>query len=124
MIHLLDMTLTISRSRSRDLSKLVLIVLLTTLCSCSNVPRALQIQDVPVDKPKIAEALPNPNPIQTYPIEWVVITKETVPSGEGWVFYALKPKDYENLARTQADTQRWVTETLWRLDYYRRKLND
>lgn len=38
---------------------------------------------------------------------------------EDFVFIALTPRDYENLAINNAEALRWVKEAKWRLDYYR-----
>lgn len=79
------------------------------------------VADLP--RPKDNPPLPDPAPIQTFPYAWKVITPKTLPSGDSWVFFAVSPKDYENMARTQADTLRWVCEAAWRLRYYRDALN-
>lgn len=75
---------------------------------------------VPFDlaKPETIQPLPNPSPINVVGIKWVVITPKTLPQGDNWVLYALTPKDYENLSRTNADTIRWVSESQWRLNLY------
>ena len=36
-----------------------------------------------------------------------------------FVFFALTPQDYENLSTNFADVTRWITEAMWRLNYYR-----
>ena len=77
-----------------------------------------------LDRPEPRPALPNPSPIQTAPVQWVVVTPENLPEGSEWVFFALTPKDYENLSRNQADTLRWVTEAHWRLRYYRGEIQE
>lgn len=61
--------------------------------------------------------LPPPEPIETLPLEWDVITNENAPEGE-WVFFALTPEQYEVLSRNMAEILRWVKEAQWRLDYY------
>lgn len=73
-----------------------------------------------LDLPKPPEkvTLPPPQPIQVIPFKWVVVTPGDLPKGDDWVLFALTPEDYKALARTQADTLRWVTEASWRLEYY------
>lgn len=44
------------------------------------------------------------------------MTPERLPAGTDWVVFALSPRDYENLARAQADALRWATEMTHRLD--------
>lgn len=74
---------------------------------------------VEIERPPDKIKLPNPAPIRQHPFVWKVLTPETLPSDDGWVYYALKVEDYENLARNMADIQRWVKEAMWRLEYYR-----
>lgn len=69
-------------------------------------------------QPQRKPNLPNPEPIAVRDVEWVVLTPETVPKGN-YIFFALSPEDYKDLALIQADTLRWVKEALWRLNYYR-----
>lgn len=72
-------------------------------------------------QPEKTPALPNPQPIDTAPLNWIIVTPDRLPAGDGWVLIALTPKDYETLARNQADTLRWVREAMWRLRYYRQE---
>jgi len=48
-----------------------------------------------------------------------VLTADTIPEGDKWVFIALTPKFYENLTKNGAEDQRWMTEATWQLRYYR-----
>jgi hypothetical protein len=47
-----------------------------------------------------------------------VVTPGRLPEGD-FVLFALTPRDYENLARTLADTLRWVREASHRLEEQR-----
>lgn len=38
------------------------------------------------------------------------------------VYFALTPKEYEELSLNMADILRWVKEARWRLDYYKQNL--
>jgi hypothetical protein len=73
---------------------------------------------IEVPKPDARPALPNPEPINTAPIEFKILTPETIPDGE-YVYYGMNVRDYETLARNMADILRWVKDAKWRLDYYR-----
>ena len=74
---------------------------------------------VDIERPDSRPALPDPQPIDTAPITWEVLTPDKLPEGDGWVRYAITVKDYETLARNIADALRWVKEAEWRLRYYR-----
>lgn len=74
---------------------------------------------VNIEQPDVRPPLPNPRPIETAPFKWQVITRERLPEGDNWVYYAITPKDYEVLSRNMADILRWVREARWRMDYYR-----
>lgn len=75
---------------------------------------------VAIDRPEERPALPNPAPIEEpRKIEWKVLTPETLPAGDNWVFFGLTPEDYEDLSMNTADLLRWIEEALWRLQYYR-----
>lgn len=89
------------------------------LAACSGLP-TVDIHTTPVDAPKPKErpVLPNPEPIQTAPFKFKVLTPKTAPEGD-YVFYGLTVKDYETLARNMADIVRWIKEAQWRLNYYR-----
>lgn len=55
--------------------------------------------------------------MQTLPIEWRVLTPDNPPEGD-YVYFAITPRDYENLSRGMADILRWMEEASWRLEYY------
>lgn len=52
------------------------------------------------------------------PVQWKVVTRETLPREGDYVFFALTPREYENLAMNWAEAIRWATEAAWRLNYY------
>lgn len=68
-------------------------------------------------KPDNKPLLPNPLPINVWPIKWEVIQQEGPK-------YCITPQSYENLSMTQADTLRWIREAKWRLNYYRGEAQD
>lgn len=84
------------------------------------MPQAPEIQvAVPkIEKPNSCKIFPDPLPINTRSVVWKVITKDNVPKNDEWVYFALDPKNYENLALTQADITRWIQEAMWRLNKY------
>ena len=90
------------------------------LSACSSVPAALNVLTAPVqiDRPTERPPLPNPPPIETRKLEWTVLTPETLPLGDDWVFFGLTPRAYEDLSLNQADTLRFIDEAMWRLNYY------
>jgi len=96
---------------------------LLLLSACSSAPRELQVTTAPVElpRPEATPPLPNPEPINTASVNWIIVTPDRLPAGDGWVLIALTPQDYETLARNQADTLRWVREAMWRLQYYRQE---
>ena len=69
----------------------------------------------PPEKPVLA----NPSPVQQVRVTWKVLTPGTIPEGEDCVFFGLTSKNYENLAINQAELLRFITEAMFRLNYYR-----
>lgn len=67
--------------------------------------------------------LPNPTPIRTLPVDWVVITPATLPEGD-FVIFGMDANSYENLSSNMADILRWVTEAKVRLNTYREALQN
>src|SRR3546814_66691 len=112
--------LRLSRSRSRALLSAVSMTALLTFSGCSSLPQ-LDIRTAPVDAPRPAALpnIPNPKPIETALVEWVVLTPERLPTEDGWVYYGLTPEQYETLARNMAEILRGVRAAQWRLEYSR-----
>lgn len=119
-----SMTSQSSRGVSRASLSVVSILVLGLLSACSSVPQALEVQTVPmkVKRPQERPPLPNPRPIEQREVEWRVLTPDTLPDGNGWVFFAITPRDYEDASLNQAEIQRFVREAMWRLRYYRGEL--
>jgi len=89
------------------------------LCACSNAPQELPtVKLQAVEKPNPIN-LPDPNPVRLLKVKFIVITDATLPSGKGWTYIAMSPKDYENLSKNHAELLRWVREAKTRLKYYR-----
>lgn len=85
--------------------------LLIALGACSGTqPSKLVFTPSNTDKPSDAPVkLPLPKPIKTLPF------KVKVENGK----VCLAPKDYENLAKNQAEILRWVKEARQQLRHYR-----
>lgn len=64
-----------------------------------------------IDRPT-KPALPEPSPIQMLPVRWEVLNVQGQP------YFALTPKQYQNLSRNQAEILRWVQEAIYQLQYY------
>lgn len=82
----------------------------------------MKTTEIQVDRPTSLPNLPNPEPLKLRPFDWQVITPETVPEGDDWVFLAITPRDYETLSLNTAELMRFIREAMWRLRYYRGEL--
>jgi len=70
--------------------------------------------------PPAKAVLPNPKPLNLeVMVKWKVLIKDRLPENDKFVYYCVVPKDYEKLARNNAEVLRWIKEARWRLDYYR-----
>lgn len=109
---------TLCRSPSRASLSVVSILALLTFSGCSSLP--LQVTSTPADieRPVEKPVIPDPQPINTAPVKWLVLTPDRLPKGGAWVYYGITPQQYEVMARNMADILRWVKEARWRLDYY------
>lgn len=93
---------------------------LSVLTACSAVPQALRVETATtgIERPKKRPPLPNPEPINTLPVEWKVMKEgDVVPDGAA--LFCLSPRGYESISRNQAEILRWVEGAHWRLRYYR-----
>lgn len=70
-------------------------------------------------EPPARAKLPDPDPPNLLDYEWKVLTPETLPEGDGWVFFALTPGDFQKAALNDAEKLRWALEVMWRLRYYK-----
>ena len=106
---------------SRASLSAALIAVLLTSSACSSVKRLEALwTPVEIERPSQAKPnLPNPQPIEINNFKFKVLTETTLPKESGWVYYGLRPQDYEILARNTAEMLRWIKEANWRLKYYR-----
>ena len=96
-------------------SGLMLVLLVSFGCSAA---KQVEIPTVQIPQPNLRPNLPDPEPIETRPIEWKVLTeKDKLVKGQAYI--ALTPKDYEELSLSMADVLRWIKEARWRLQYYK-----
>lgn len=99
---------------------------LLALTGCLSAPprEVLTATPIEVERPPERPVIPNPDPIRLRDVQWRVITPETLPEGEDWVFYAVDAEGYEDLSLNNAETTRWVIEASYRLRYYRGELDE
>ncbi len=97
---------------------------LVLLSACSAVPPVLSVLTtaLQMDRPEERPPLPNPRPIEQRELRWKVLTPETLPKNDDWVYFGITPRDYEDLSLNQAEVLRFVREVMWRLRYYRNEL--
>lgn len=84
---------------------------LLVFSGCSNAPRTLDVNATPIEVPAPPTRPPVviPAPLDLVPVTFNVVTPDRMPEGD-WVFIALHPRQYENLARNHAEILRWVRE--------------
>ena len=109
------------------------LLILISLTSCSlvrpePVPDVKQVEVVTIEKPAPVYHPPLPNQISPLPVEWRVLTPETMKiylddlnAGKAPVdaYYGLTPKGYENLSTNIAEIKRYIRQTLSIIQYYR-----
>jgi len=109
------------------------LLILISLTSCSlvrpePVPDVKQVEVVTIEKPAPVYHPPLPNQISPLPVEWRVLTPETMKiylddlnAGKAPVdaYYGLTPKGYENLSTNIAEIKRYIRQALSVIQYYR-----
>ena len=115
------------------MKSLLTLLILTSLTSCSlvrpePVPDLKQVEVVTIEKPAPVYHPPLPNQISPLPVEWRVLTPETMKiylddlnAGKAPVdaYYGLTPKGYENLSTNIAEIKRYIRQVLSVIEYYR-----
>ena len=115
------------------MKSLPLLLILTSLTSCAlvrpePVPDVKQVEVVTIEKPAPVYHPPLPNQIAPLPVEWRVLTPETMQiylndlnAGKAPVdaYYGLTPKGYENLSTNIAEIKRYIRQTISIIEYYR-----
>lgn len=84
----------------------------------------MEVQTVPIEVPRPPErpTLPAPLPVSLLPVDWVVVTSDSLPPGDGWVIIGLTPAQYEALSLNMAELLRWAQEAGYQIRYYRGEL--
>ena len=113
--------------------KLLLILLVLNGCSLlpskTDSPKVQAVEVVTVAKTPLRYHPPLPNSVATLPVEWTVLTPDTMSEyledlREGNAptnaFYGLTTKGYENLSQNMAEVQRYIRQVLSIISYYRR----
>ena len=115
------------------MKSLLTLLILISLTSCSlvrpePVPDVKQVEVVTIEKPAPVYHPPLPNQISPLPVEWRVLTPETMKiylddlnAGKAPVdaYYGLTPKGYENLSTNIAEIKRYIRQALSVIQYYR-----
>ena len=118
-----SMTSRICHKAAQILLSLALMLALIGLGGCSG---AKQVEVVPTvvktKRPPKVSVVPDPDPIKLGSVKWRVISSKRLPSGKDWVVIGVSPKDYETLAKNEAEKLRWIKEAKSRLKYYRERL--
>jgi len=112
-----------------------LLPLLLVLSGCSllpsrtDSPKVQTVEVATVAKPPPRYHPPLPNAVATLPVEWTVLTPETMSEyledlREGNAptnaFYGLTTKGYENLSQNMSEVTRYIRQVLSIIEYYRR----
>ena len=113
--------------------KLLPILLVLSGCSLlpsqTDSPKVQAVEVVTVAKIPVRYHPPLPNAVATLPVEWTVLTPETMSEyledlREGNAptnaFYGLTTKGYENLSQNMAEVTRYIRQVLSIIEYYRR----
>ena len=113
--------------------KLLPILLVLSGCSLlpsqTDSPKVQAVEVVTVAKTPTRYHPPLPNAVATLPVEWTVLTPETMSEyledlREGNAptnaFYGLTTKGYENLSQNMAEVTRYIRQVLSIIEYYRR----
>jgi hypothetical protein len=93
-----------------------------------SVPEVKPVEVITVEVPAPMYHPPLPNQIVPMPVEWKVLTPDTMAiylsdleKGEApsQAYYGLTNKGYENLSNNMAEVKRYIRQTLSILQYYR-----
>ena len=98
------------------MNKLILIGILLTLASCSNVKELLTIKPVIVEKPALI--INKPRPVKSEVVNFIVITKDNMEakfkelgkSEKDVVVFALTDNSYKALSLSVADLRRYIIQ--------------
>ena len=107
----------------------VLPILVLSGCSVLEPPPQITpVEVVTIEKPAPVYHPPKPSAITTLPVEWTVLTPETMQeylddlaqgNAPTNAFYGLTTKGYENLSSNMADVIRYIRQLTSIVDYYK-----
>lgn len=92
------------------------------------VPETKKVEVVTVTQPAAVYHPPLPNAISTLPVEWKVLTPETMQeylddlnkgNAPTNAYYGLSTKGYENLSANMAEVKRYIRQVLSIVQYYK-----
>ena len=114
------------------MKKIAILLSLLLISSCSifgdRTPIVKPVKIITVERPAPIYHPSLPERIDGVPVIWKVFTPtlmrryvDSLEAGEApvVVYYALTVKDYENLANHMADIERYITQLLILVDYYK-----
>ena len=114
------------------MKKIAILLSLLLISSCSifgdRTPVVKPIKVITIEKPSPVYHPSLPESIDGVPVVWKVFTPtlmreyvDKVEIGEApiVVYYAITVKDYENLSNHMADIERYITQLLTLVDYYK-----
>jgi hypothetical protein len=108
---------------------LIAILSLIVITSCASFPRAKPVEVVTISKPPPMFHPPLPLELQLAEVEFEVLTPEIMEEYLALVkegkapsrpYYALTTQGYENISNNIADIQRYITNVLAIVEYYRK----
>ena len=115
--------------------KVVIVLVLLLISGCSwfggsktSIPEVRQVKVVTVVKEAPVYHPPLPNAITFLPVEWKILTPETMEeylkdleegNAPANAWHSLTSKGYENLSGNIADIKRYIRQTLSIVKYYR-----
>ena len=92
------------------------------------IPETTPVEIVTVTQPAVVYHPVLPNPISTQPVEWKVLTPDTMQEyladlEEGNAptnaYYGLSTRGYENLSNNMAEIKRYIRQVLNIVEYYK-----
>jgi len=115
------------------MKRLLIVVAIVLSSGCSSfpsfsVPEVRPVEVVTIELPAPMYHPPLPNQVTPMPVEWRVLTPDTMAAylvdlenGEApsQAYYGLTNKGYENLSNNMAEVKRYIRQTLSVIEYYR-----
>jgi C4-dicarboxylate-specific signal transduction histidine kinase len=92
-------------------------------------PEVKPVEVITIEKPALMYHPPLPNQIKALPVEWKVLTPDTMEEylndlreGEApsQAWYGLTTKGYENLSNNMGEVKRYIRQVISIIEYYRK----